>query len=75
MATLRPAAQLREDHDAYRARLPGSQDDLAHFIEDFVANTHGPTKWEKLAEFLKEAYPAMANEVGAGQVGCALPRP
>jgi hypothetical protein len=28
-----------------------------------VANTHGPTKWEKLSEFLKEAYPAMANEV------------
>jgi hypothetical protein len=24
----------------------------------------GPTKWEKLAEFLKDTYPTIANEVG-----------
>ncbi|KAF5843640.1 guanylate-binding protein [Dunaliella salina] len=51
--------------------LASMQDDLSNFIEDFVASTHGPTKWEKLAEFLKEAYPAMANEAISKAQACS----
>jgi hypothetical protein len=32
-------------------------------VEEYISTAHGPTKWEKLAEFLKEAYPTMASEV------------
>jgi len=38
------------------------QGELAKFIEEYAATATGPTKWEKLAEFLKETYPALANE-------------
>ena len=40
-----------------------SQAELAKFVEEFSASAAGPTKWEKLAGFLKDAYPAVAHEV------------
>lgn len=42
-----------------------AQDELARFIQEYAATATGPTKWEKLAEFLKDTYPQIANEVGS----------
>ncbi|KAJ9517470.1 hypothetical protein QJQ45_024931 [Haematococcus lacustris] len=38
------------------------QQQLTSFIEQYAASATGPTKWEKLAEFLKDTYPAIANQ-------------
>lgn len=48
------------------ARTGGSlvnvQEELSAFIAQYAASATGPTKWEKLAEFLKDTYPALAQE-------------
>jgi hypothetical protein len=55
--------------------LPELQTQLAAFVERYAATAAGPTKWEKLAAFLQDVYPALAAEVSVslgGWVGCWL---
>ncbi len=40
-----------------------TQNELSAFIAEYAKTATGPSKWEKLAEFLKDTYPALATEV------------
>lgn len=39
------------------------QEKLAAFVEKYAASAAGPTKWQRLAEFLRDTYATITNDL------------